>query len=142
MGEGRLLLGLGELLLELRHGLGIDDLAGVLLAGRERLAALRVVAVDRDGLEALLPALEVDLLDLLGRRGLGHVHGLADRARDERLDRAHHPDVAHVVDGPHAVGRLEGAVEDRQVLDLEVRGALDRLALVDVLEDLLDLVAE
>ena len=59
---------------------------------------------------------------------------------DERLDGAHHPDVAHVVDGPLAVGRLERAVEDRQVLGLEVRGALDRLVLVDVVEDLGDLL--
>ena len=110
-----------------------------LLAGGQRLAALRVVAVDRDRLEAELPALEVDLLDLLGRGGLGHVDGLADRAADERLDRAHHPDVAHVVDGPLAVGRLERAVEDRQVLWLEVRRALDGLVLGQVGEDLVDL---
>ncbi len=80
------------------------------------------------------------MLDLLGRGGLGHVHGLADRARDERLDRAHHPDVAHVVDGPRAVGRLEGAVEDREVLGLDVRGAFDRLVLGQVVEDLAGLV--
>ena len=115
------------------------DLAVLLLAGGQRLAALRAVAVDRDRLEALLPALEVDRLDLLGRGGLGHVDGLADRAREERLDRAHHPDVAHVVDGPLAVDRLERAVEDRQVLGLEAGRALDRLVLVDVGEDLLDL---
>ena len=101
---------------------------------------LRAVAIDRDRLEAELPALEVDALDLLGRGGLGHVDGLADGARDERLDRAHHPDVAHVVDGPLAVDRLERAVEDRQVLGLEVRGALDRLVLVHVGDDLLHLV--
>ena len=135
---GRLDLGRRELLLELRHDLGVGDRVRVLLlARRQRLRALRAVAVDRDRLEAQLPALEVDLLDLLGRRGLGHVHGLADRARDERLDRAHHPDVAHVVDGPLAVDRLERAVEDRQVLGLEVRRTLDGLALVDVVEDLL-----
>ena len=60
--------------------------------------------------------------------------------REERLDRAHHPDVAHVVDGPLAVGGLEGAVEDRQVLGLEAGRAFDRLALVEVGEDLVDLV--
>ena len=38
-----------------------------------------------------------------------------------------------------AVDRLEGAVEDGQVLGLERGRALDRLALVDVLDDLLDL---
>ena len=142
--QGGLDLGLRELLAQ-----RLDDLVGVfgrrgvavrLLAGGQRLAALAAVAVDRDGLEAQLPALEVDRLDLLGRGRLGHVHGLADRAREERLDRTHHPDVAHVVDGPLAVGRLERAVEDRQVLWLEVRRTLDGLALVDVGEDLLDLL--
>ena len=74
------------------------------------------------------------------RGRLGHVDGLADGARDERLGGGHHPDVAHVVDGALAVDRLEGAVEDRQVLRLEARRALDRLALVDVCDDLLDLL--
>ena len=123
----------------------VDGVAVLLLARRERLGALRVVAVDRDGLEALLPALEVDLLDLLGRRRLGHVHGLADRARDERLDGAHHPDVAHVVDGPLAVGRLEGAVEDRQVLGLEAgrpRSSRARSMYSRISLDLLARVAE
>ena len=143
MGECRLGLGLGELLPQLLDLLGGRPrrrrVAVLLLAGAQRLAALRVVAVDRDRLEAELPALEVDLLDLLGRGGLGHVDGLADRAGDERLDRAHHPDVAHVVDRALAVGRLERAVEDRQVLWLEVRRALDRLVLGQVGEDLVDL---
>ena len=132
-----------ELLAELLDLFGVDGrrrrASPVFLPVRQRLAALRVVAVDRDRLEAELPALEVDLLDLLGRGGLGHVDGLADRAADERLDRAHHPDVAHVVDGPLAVGRLERAVEDRQVLRLEVRRALDGLVLGQVGEDLVDL---
>ena len=47
--------------------------------------------------------------------------------------------MAHVVDRALAVDRLEGAVEDRQVLGLDVRRALDRLPVVDVGEDLLDL---
>ena len=44
------------------------------------------------------------------------------------------------MDRPIAVGRLEGAVEDRQVLVLEVRRALDRLVLVDEGDDLLGLL--
>ena len=44
------------------------------------------------------------------------------------------------MDRPRAVGRLEGAVEDVQVLGLEVRRALDRLVLVDEGDDLLGLV--
>ena len=143
MGECRLGLGLGEL----RRSFSTSSdrwprrraSPSFFLPVRQRLAALRVVAVDRDRLEAELPALEVDLLDLLGGGGFGHVDGLADRAADERLDRAHHPDVAHVVDGALAVGRLERAVEDRQVLWLEVRRALDGLVLGQVGEDLVDL---
>ena len=73
------------------------------------------------------------------RRVLGHVDRLADGAREERLHGAHHLDVAHVVDRALALDRLEGAVEHRQVLVLEVRRALDRLVLVDVLDDLGDL---
>ena len=43
------------------------------------------------------------------------------------------------MDRPRAVGRLEGAVEDVEMLVLEVRGALDRLVLVDPGDDLLRL---
>ena len=144
MGECRLGLGLGQLLpqlLDLFGSMASTSAASpsFFLPVRQRLAALRVVAVDGDRLEAELPALEVDLLDLLGGGGFGHVDGLADRAADERLDRAHHPDVAHVVDRALAVGRLERAVEDRQVLWLEVRRALDGLVLGQVGEDLVDL---
>ncbi len=74
------------------------------------------------------------------RRFLRHVDGLADRARQERLGRAHHLDVAHVVDRPHAARRLERAVEHRQVRVLDVRRPFDGLVLVDVLDDLLDLL--
>ena len=67
------------------------------------------------------------------------VDGLGDRAGEERLHRRHHPDVAHVVDRAGAVQRAERAVEDGQVLGLEVRRALDRVLLVDVRDDLVDL---
>jgi hypothetical protein len=105
----------------------------------ERLRALAAVAVDRD---ALRPAATTRCrpADLLDGRVLRHVHRLADRARDERLHGAHHPDVPHVVDRPLAARRLERAVEHRQVRLLQVRRALDRLVLVDVLDDLLDLL--
>ena len=62
-----------------------------------------------------------------------------DRARDERLRRAHHLDVAHVVDRPLPLGRLERAVEHRQVRILQRRRAFDRLVLVDVVDDRVDL---
>ena len=40
---------------------------------------------------------------------------------------------------PRAVARLEGTVEHRQVLGLQVRRAFDRVVLVDVGDDRLDL---
>ena len=43
------------------------------------------------------------------------------------------------MDRPLAVGRLERAVEDRQVLWLQVRRTFDRLVLHEVGEDLVDL---
>ena len=78
----------------------------------------------------------MQLLDVLDRDVLGQVHRLRDGTRDERLDRTHHPHVAEVVDGVVA----HGAGEHRQVLGRQVRGADDRLVLVDVGDDLVDLV--
>ena len=56
--------------------------------------------------------------------------------RDERLHRRHHRDVAHVVDRVVA----HRAREHRQVLGLEHRRTDDRLVLVDVGDDRVDLV--
>ena len=67
------------------------------------------------------------------------VHRLGDSAGDEGLHRAQHLDVAHVVDAALAALRLEGAVEDGQVLRAQARRALDRALLVDVASDLLGL---
>ena len=106
-----------------------------LLRHRQRLGDLAVVAVDGDGLHAHLPGVDVELLDLLHRRLLGHVDRLGQSARDERLDRRHHPHVARVVDGVVA----HRAGEDRQVLTSQVWCADDRLVLVEVGDDLVDL---
>jgi hypothetical protein len=59
---GRLGLCRRELGPELPDELRLDRALVLLLAGRQRLALLRAVAVDRDGLQAELPALQVDLL--------------------------------------------------------------------------------
>ena len=64
---------------------------------------------------------------------------LRDRAREERLSRRHHPDVGMPVDRARAVARRERTVEHRQVLGLQVRGPFDRVVLVDVGQDRLDL---
>ena len=63
------------------------------------------------------------------------VDRLRDRARDERLGRGHHVDVAGVGDRPLA----DRDVEDRQVLVLQAGRADDRVLLGDVGVDLLDL---
>ena len=109
------------------------------LVGRERLDFLGAVAVDGDGLDAKAPRLGVGLHDVLDR-GLGRqVHGLTDRPRDERLDRPHHPDVAHVVDRAGTVDRAERAVKNRQVLRLEARCTFNGFLLIEVLDDGVDL---
>ena len=74
----------------------------------------------------MLPRLDVGVHHVVDGRILGKVDGLGDRAADERLDRAHHLDVSHVVDRAHAVLWLERAVEHREVLVLELGRALDR----------------
>ncbi len=72
---------------------------------------------------------------------LGHVDGLGDGARDERLRGGHHAQVSGVVNGARALGRLEGAVEDRQVLVLDGGRAFDGSGGVDVADDGVGLVA-
>ena len=121
------------------HGLG-SLLVGVgLRVDVERLRALGVVAVDGDSLEALTPALHVGLGDVIDGAVLREVDGLRDRSREERLRRAHHLDVAHVVDAARALGRLEGAVEYGEVLGLDGRRAFDGAGGVDVADDGVDL---
>ncbi len=111
-----------------------------LLGRRQRLAELAAVAVERHRLEAESPRLEVDVLDLVHRGLVRQVHGLADGARDERLRRRHHPHVAHRLDVARAArAAAVGAVEHGQVLGLESRGALDRLAAADHVVGGLDL---
>ena len=58
---------------------------------------------------------------------------------DERLDRGHHLDVAHIVYGPRAVLRTEAAIEHRQVLRLQFGSALDGAGGIDVGDNLLHL---
>src|SRR5690606_6754094 len=109
---------------------------GLLPGGGERLADLAVVPVDGDGLDAHPPGVDVQLLDLLDGDVLGHVDRLGDRPGDERLDRRHHLHVPGVVDDVVA----HRAGEHGQVRRVEVGGADDRLVLVDVGDDVVDLV--
>ena len=70
-----------------------------------------------------------------GEKGVAH-HALADGAADEGLDRPHHPDVSGVVD--RVVAHRAG--EHGQVLGDQVRRTDDRLVLVDVGDDVVDLL--
>ena len=95
--------------------------------------SLRAVAIERVRLEAELPGEQVGFLAVLDRRLVRHVDGLGDRARDERLRRRHHADVAldREVALAGAAARV-GAVEHRVVLGLQVRRAFDRHRAADM----------
>ena len=94
---------------------------------------LRAVAIERVGLQRELPGEQVGGLAVLHRRVVRHVDGLGDRARDERLRRRHHADVAldREVALAGAAARV-GAVEHRIVRGLEVRRAFHRHRAADV----------
>ena len=78
--------------------------------------------------------------DVLDGGLVRHVDRLADRAGEEALGRGHHHDVPHVMDEARALlAALVGGVEDRQMLVLQVWGALDRHRAADVLVGSLDL---
>ena len=74
-----------------------------------------------------------------GRGFAGHVHRFGDRARQERLRGGHHSHVRSPGDRAHAVARLEGTIEDRQMLVLQIGGPFDRVFAIDVGQDRVDL---
>ena len=102
---------------------------------------LAAVAVDGDRLQAEPPGLQVGLLNIFDGGVLGQVDGLGNGAGDEGLHGGHHAQMAHVVDGARALGGLEAAVEDRQVLFAQVGRAFDGAGGVDVADDGIRLVA-
>ena len=93
---------------------------------RDRLAALAAVAVDGERFQPQPPPVEQDLLDRLDRRLVRQVDGLADPARDERLQRRQHAQVAARGDAAAAGARRKGRVEDREVRGSEPRRTLER----------------
>ena len=107
-------------------------------AAVQRLRLLAAVPVDGHRLEAELPGCEVRLLDVLDRALLRHVDGLRNSTREEGLDRVHHLDVAHVVDGAFPAERFQGAIEYRKVFFPEIRRPLDVAVLVHVVPDPLE----
>ena len=108
--------------------------------GRQWLALLGPVAVDRNGFEPQLPTPIVSIRDILDGRVRRHIDGLADRSGQERLSGGHHFDVSLPSDAARAIGRSKCAVEYRQMLLLDMRCTFDRIALVDVLLDVFDLL--
>ena len=96
---------------------------------------LASIAIDGDGFESQLPGLEVGLHDVFDGGVVGQIDGLRNRAGDEGLRGRHHFQMAHVMDGARALGRLEGAIEDGEVLVLDVRRAFDGAGGVDVADD-------
>ena len=121
------------------YGLGVLLRLAVGGGDVEGLRALGVVAVDGYGLDSATPALEVGSGDVVDGAVLREVDGLGDGSGEEGLGGGHHLDVAHVVDGAGALGGLEGAVEDGEVLGEDVRGAFDGAGGVDVGDDGVDL---
>src|SRR6185437_6804924 len=91
----------------------------------EGLGALGAVAVDGDGLEAEAPGFGVGLGDVVCGAVGGEVDGLGDGAGEEGLGGGHHLDVTLPGDGAGALGGLEGAVEDGEVLGLDGGRAFD-----------------
>ncbi len=105
------------------------------LAGGNRLGAFAALAVQGDGLQPRLPCLHVCRLEFLHGRVCGLVYGFGNGARDEGLGSRHHADVTHGADRAGAIGRAEGAVEDRQMVAVQAGRALDSLLAVHVVGD-------
>src|SRR6185312_13113752 len=85
-------------------------------------------------------AFDVRLHNLVDRALFRHVDGLRNGARNKWLHRAHHPQMAGVVNRPGAVRRTEAAIEYRQVLRPQSRRALNRAGGIDVADDGLHLL--
>src|SRR5690242_2108987 len=91
----------------------------------QRLRSLGSVAVNRDGLNPELPCGDVSLGQFIDRNLDGHVDGLRYGARDKRLHRAHHLEMAEIVNSARARAWLKRAIEHRQMRIGEVRRSLD-----------------
>ena len=108
---------------------------GLGACGRQRLRFLAAVAIDGYCFQAELPGLDVGFADVFDRSILREIDRLRDRSGDERLSGGHHAEMSHVGDGAGAFGRLEGAIEDGQMVVLDVRRAFDGAGGVDVADD-------
>ena len=119
----------GALRRRLREQFGRAVLGLLVVAKQARgqgLRQFRAVAIECGRLEAEPPGHQVGVLAILDRRRVRHVDGLRDRPRDEGLRRRHHADVAfgRQSAGAGAAARA-GAIENRQMLGLQVRRAFE-----------------
>ncbi len=99
----------------------------------QRLRQLRAIAIKRVGFQRELPGQKIGGLAILHRGVVRHIDGLGDRARDERLRRRHHADVA--LDRQIALADLAarvGAIEHAVMLGLQMRRAFHRHRAADV----------
>src|SRR5688572_14753530 len=103
------------------------------------LSTLGSVPIDGNSLKSQPPSFDVRLLDFFDSDIGRQVNRFGYGTGNERLDGAHHPKVSEVVDGSGSVCRLEGAIENRQVLGFKSRSSFDRAPLVDVLHNSLHL---
>ncbi|OIQ66908.1 hypothetical protein GALL_515200 [mine drainage metagenome] len=99
----------------------------------QRLRQFRAVAVERVGLQRELPGQQVGGFAILHRGIVRHVDRLGDRARDERLRRRHHADVAfHAEIALADLAARVGAIEHAVVFGLQMRRAFHRHRAADV----------
>ena len=123
----------GAVLVELRN------VPALLFTRIQGLSSLASVAIYRQRLQAEFPTLNVGLHDVIYRCCLRKIHRFADCAREEGLNRPHHPQMPHPADGALAILRSKGTIENLDVLFLQIRRAFDRFSLVQEGEDRLDL---
>ena len=101
---------------------------------RQRLTEFAVVAVHRERLESEPPRIDVQVGDVLHRRGFRKIDRLRNRPRQERLHRRHHPDMAARRDHVVAHGRRE----HRPVFVTHVRRALQGVLEIEIGHDVRD----
>ncbi len=91
------------------------------------MANLAVIAINSQGLDPQLPALEIDLRYFFDGGVFGHIDGFANGPGNKGLHSGHHANVTHGGYGSRTHGRIEYGV----VLGLETR----RINYMSVLTD-------
>lgn len=103
------------------------------------MAEFAAVAIECVGFEAEFPGEHVGGVDVFDGAVAGQVDGFADRAAEEWLGGGHHADVAFGADESLArSAAFVGAIEDRIVLEAEMRCTFDGHGAADVIVGFLD----